>query len=881
MAAAMKRDVSRVVGLALVASAVIVAVVLVHWLQGSVAPDGDHGSTGPRISQRAAAVPAVANDVGSAPWGIDVADAGPRTVESGVGSGEQAAGVGCLVRIVDGVGQIAVPGARLWMASGEALTDELAAAARDDGDSVAALAAWCGTRRPAIADESGELSVTRSSGSRLLLIASDTPVLADARRIGWRILDSGELESTATVVLPIDGRRNLSIRVRDAQGSARAGVPLRVGIRRDAWVAAIWRGQSDANGLAVVTDLLQRTRSRAERAELADLRMIAFVDAPLGARPRFEFAADDPPREAIDFVLPLTGALLVEFAPSPGVPIHDATVSVEELGLEAAERVLLDGGGRGLREGIVRFAPVALGLRLRVQVWVGNASLAHGFEVDGPTAPDEERRVVVSPFADTSLVVVRLLDATGQALPERRFDLRIRAESGKSSTESTTSVTSDRDARVRIVLNDELGEMAVRSFVIRDESEDLEAGLAMPRPWRKGETDLGDLRLLAAPLLVGGVVLDEAGAPIAGAELRVSGIDEGPFRSDAEGRFAIRVRSTLVEASLDVSSRSHLPAAAIPFRPGTADLVVRLAAAGTIAGELNHDPLVVRAHFSIVCVERGTGARRVVPIWGRQFEIPSLAPGVHDVSLRLAGRAEPLAHIADVAVTSGATTTLPPFELGGRLRTLGFRVVDEGGAPIAEASALIVADTGTADAPSFDGVLVRSGEGVVVTADPLVDLLVFAPSCRAELVHGLRDGQLVTLRGATTLQVRVPSAALPPSGFALRVTAETAEPVVPRTGRFVFRGDRSTRASSGGWPYPAEASGIVGEDGTVVLRLAVAGRLRIVCAVVHSGDEQRGNVVVPGIAPAEFVFPDHATEQQLELAIDPAAVATAVGQIGR
>lgn len=882
----MKRDVTRVVVASLAVIAAIAAVVLALRTQGSVGPGGvpQSGvpeSADPMVSPRGAVVPTVANHGGHAREEADVAAVGARTVEPGAGSGEPSADASCLVRVVDGVGRLAVPGARLWIASGEALTAELAEAAQGGDESLASLSSWCAAHRAAIADDSGELQIPRSPGSRLLLVASDAPVPADAGRVGWCIVGVGEPDATAPVVVTIDARRSLSIRVRDAHGRACAGVPLRVGILRDAWVEAIWRGQSDAEGQAIVTDLLQRTRPRAERTELAGVRGIAFVDAPLGARPRFEFAADDPPREAIDFVMPATGALLVEFAPSLRAPVHDASASVEELALEAAERVLLGGGGREFREGIVRFAPVALGLRLRVHVWIGNASLAHAVEVDDPTAPDEERRVVVSPFADTSLVVVRLLDASGQGLPGRRFDLRIRAESGQSSIESSTTVTSDRDARVRIVQNDELGETAARSFVIRDEGEDLEAGLPLPQPWRKGETDLGDLRLLAAPLLVGGVVLDDAGAPIVGAELRISGVDERPYRSDAEGRFAIRVRNTPDEAALDVSSRSHLPAAAIPFRPGTADLIVRLAAAGAIAGALDHDPLVVRAHFSIACVERGTGTRRVVPIWGRQFEIPSLAPGRYDVGLQLAGRAEPLAHIADVAVTSGATTTLSPFELGGRLRTLGFHVVDEGGAPIAEASALIVADTGTAGAPNFDGVLVQGGKGVVVTADPLVDLLVFAPSCRAELVRGLRDGQLITLRGAHVLQVRVPPAALPPSGFALRVTVETAEPVVPRTGRFVFRGDRSTRATSGGWPYPAGASGIVGGDGTVALRLAVSGRLRIVCAVVRSGDEQAGNVLVPGIAPAEFVFPELAAEQQLDLAIDPAAVAAAVGGLGR
>lgn len=208
-------------------------------------------------------------------------------------------------------------------------------------------------------------------------------------------------------------------------------------------------------------------------------------------------------------------------------------------------------------------------------------------------------------------------------------------------------------------------------------------------------------------------------------------------------------------------------------------MLVRLDQAGALHGEVLLDPLGTRVHLSLLVRERRTGAVLREQVSSGPFALESVTPGTHDVSLRLAGIAEPLAIVADVVIDGGETTTLSPIDLRGVLRKSTFRVVDENGAPLADASALMVANVGTEGRMEDQGVFVRDGTGVVVTTARDIDLLVFATDRRAELVRSLRDGQQIPLTPRPVVRVQVPIASLPQPPVALRVQLEPLDEAFP------------------------------------------------------------------------------------------------------
>lgn len=151
------------------------------------------------------------------------------------------------------------------------------------------------------------------------------------------------------------------------------------------------------------------------------------------------------------------------------------------------------------------------------------------------------------------------------------------------------------DESGRAVMKPFFGTARVQAWRATENQAALEGSMAMARcDSRPSVTDLGDVRLTEAPLLVSGVVLTPDGAPVAGAVLRVESWSKGcctgrswqedygagetigeiymcrglvrRFRavSDRSGRFAIRGSSDLPMLSIEASNPGYVQSSPTP-----------------------------------------------------------------------------------------------------------------------------------------------------------------------------------------------------------------------------------------------------------------------------------------------------------------------------
>lgn len=215
---------------------------------------------------------------------------------------------------------------------------------------------------------------------------------------------------------------------------------------------------------------------------------------------------------------------------------------------------------------------------------------------------------------------------------------------------------------------------------------------------------------VSAGLDVRGVVVDEQGAPVAGAYIvALEGYepDRSPLRarphllrpcpdrpdlelvprqgaeSDADGAFHLQVspgKDAAGEWRLDVSHRDFLPARERAIEPSP--MRVYLRRPGSIAGMVAVDPAIECYRVSLAV---DLGADRRVVSYDGSFEIDNVEPGTHSLAVYLGFDREPVLVVEDLEVRAGERTqpaALMPIDLRGLARTLTLEPVNETGHPI-------------------------------------------------------------------------------------------------------------------------------------------------------------------------------------------------------
>lgn len=234
--------------------------------------------------------------------------------------------------------------------------------------------------------------------------------------------------------------------------------------------------------------------------------------------------------------------------------------------------------------------------------------------------------------------------------------------------------------------------------------------IALPGP-RELPIDLGDVKLRHELPFVAGRVVDATGAPVERARVRINHFTDNRFqhgggvawsvRPDEAGRFVVFGSSAQTDWFARATGSEAGTSRAVPFTPGTTDLVLELVPSGSIemslaAQERTNAGLyqvwlqpvenAMRMGFAPSAPEvlsgyaRGASARFEAS--GR-LTWSGLHPGMYTVTVELGG--EPALVVEDVRVTAGQPTRDPRLTdmlPGAALVSVELDVVDEAGVAI-------------------------------------------------------------------------------------------------------------------------------------------------------------------------------------------------------
>ena len=435
---------------------------------------------------------------------------------------------------------------------------------------------------------------------------------------------------------------------------------------------------TDEQGLARLRHLQQ------VRGWNVDGRLVIALNVPLDPLVEAPFAWTEPPEEPVVLQLPETTRLELEVVEGDGTPFRgEGTLRISGRRPQTGQR----------QENRWRWPAMELSLEHRVVL----PELQTGLEVEliamrgksreGTTKtvsmPQEAGQVAQARLvlgADRPVASWLLVDDEGQPLADAYVSVGVVTEVDDDRSRQDTSLCTDETGRLLVDLREGWSEGEQRTVIVRTRDEPARSAMAsLDRPLPNGRQDLGRLVLRAPPLLVSGTVLAADGSPAPHATFTLERSreswwrrDQGMrnLRSDAQGRFAWHAESLWKTWRLR-ATKGDEGSPYVTFSTGSRDLLLQLERTGTIrglvkgAGDAGDEDM----DLSVTLEIPGAGhyparlpdsrIHRSVTL-GEPFEIPDVLPGTYDVVIE---GSDEVHRWEAVAVTSGATVELAPFDL--------------------------------------------------------------------------------------------------------------------------------------------------------------------------------------------------------------------------
>lgn len=438
-------------------------------------------------------------------------------------------------------------------------------------------------------DEQGQIRI--ATATSLLLVQA-----SHAGLWGQVFVPAGSTEPQELVLAP-DG--DLLVEVVDPDGAPVAGV--RVGARRagDVQVLTSVNADTGVDGVA----RLPHARARLVGGAASGTLLVSVLTADPSA-PRALVDASPWPAAPIQLHMNATGTVVVNVVGPGGEPVlepAEVALTATALSRESAHMTEIAVGG------VATFEHIPLGAELLISAFPRADANMHseGVMAAGPRTSGE--RVVISApiWVPTTTLVGRALDANGAALANVELQLSVRDAPHSTRYEAFVSTRTDLEGRFEVKLFDALEPETLTPVVVARTSElGLEGfvGFPMAAGGVASRLHLGDIRLLRAPTLASGRVIDEAGAPIAGAQLTLlrraretesdeSAVDEFAVdefaaqsgveweidvqrggRSDAQGRFELRALDPSGKYAVRASATGFLVGKQVPFELGASEV---------------------------------------------------------------------------------------------------------------------------------------------------------------------------------------------------------------------------------------------------------------------------------------------------------------------
>lgn len=776
---------------------------------------------GPAAAAHAEAPPAVARAAAAEPEPAE----GPRP---GVAP---PAGEGLLVRVLHAETREPIPGAEILFADMQerdmARVQELLLETRDvetvlERISVLYRAGTDGVARvPAVAGD----GILAARAADLFGVATES--LRGAREV--------EVLCVAS--------KSVAARVTDRNGRPAAGVPVALYVLREFGEHSPLALRTGADGVARFRRLELFLREEAVTgAALA-------IGGPIEAGERAAFDPAAPPAEPIQLTLPAFGEVEVEVLDAAGEPwAGPAQVAVQILREGESPDSRLDPTGGGvmpLREGRARFAPVGLGLALHVGAARADGTRIVETAAAGPLREGETTRVTLRESLQYSHLAGRLVDERGAPLSSARIQLEIRVEHGGGDSGEWSGLRTGEDGAFRLELREAgLPEGATRTLRFREEIEPggsprtAERDLSWALP--PGDTDLGDVVMSAAPLLVSGVAVDESGAPAAGIDVQVQSrmrfgdapdqwywnyLQDGYARTGADGAFAVHLRTDVAEL-LVTAFQQGAWTDGVEAAPGTTGLRIVMRRGARLEGRVLFDAGQDAAAFQLLLRPREESPSQ----WPRVLDLEQdgsfshlgLRPGAYDLELRPRGGTDALLTIERLTLAAGENRDprLDPIDARGKALTHELRAIGPDGVALKSFRAYRLRPDGSSES-------LRTRDGVirVPAADGPAELIVMAEGCLQETVSGMTGP--ATVRFSSGVAVRV-SVRLPGT---LPEDARIVVGLLPRSneGRRVWERLQTE----------------VGPDGAAVLTAGALGETRVMIDLTcETGGQYRAIVLV-------------------------------------
>jgi hypothetical protein len=696
----------------------------------------------------------------AAPTGGALATAATREERSSSGSASappnEPAARELVIEVVDAKSQAPVVGARVFVE-------------REDVDPIARLAAEerVGFSGPSLAPLIGR-EFTSDALGRVRL-----PSPPRASTI-WAGLEHrhGELEIEAGATsarIELVARRCVTVEVTD-----RAGRPVSdVAVGLLATELGEWNVVEQAP-----TDVGGRVEIHSVDTFAANEAALLRLATPMVAcTPEFaEFTAATLPDGVVRLVIEDTGTVELVASDALGTPIEMAVRL--DLRVDDHSRVTLPFGiGAHERrfvwasDGVARFERVGVGLALRADGFADGFRFTERF-FPGPRALDELVRITVPVDEVLPALRARLLDAEGNVLANRPYELSVEDPDVRDLTLYSEQGRTDEHGR--------LCEYA-SSAELNDAPHEVRVDLAEPgtvairgraawsaRTERRGvlsriEYDLGDIVCRSEPFFCAGRVIDADGVVVDDAEVLHGWEDaDGRFlggptaHTNSRGEFEIGVPAKVERIHVAAGRERWSLCDQRTVTRGTRDVLLQLPAErvfGTLEGSwLVWDGLTMDE--SELTFESDFDGERHFRSWGSSAAhrfTTMLQPGVH--TLIFSFDEEEVARIEGVEIEANETHELAPIDLRARIHALTFRVVDENGAPLSDGTVNVLrGGEFLRDAP-----LGADGRATLPSLATTVDVIASAAGRRSRLFTGVESGATFELPRGIRAELRAPA----------------------------------------------------------------------------------------------------------------------------
>ena len=606
-------------------------------------------------------------------------------------------------------------------------------------------------------DEQGQIRIATSS-SRLLVQASH------AGRWGQVLVPAGSTEPQEIVLAP-DG--DLLVEVVDPDGAPVSGV--RVGARRagDVQVLTSVNADTDVDGVA----RLPHARARLVGGAASETLLVSVLTADPSA-PRALVDASPWPAAPIQLQMNATGTVVVNVVGPSGEPVlepAEVALTATALSRESAHMTEIAVGG------VATFEFIPLGADLLISAFPPVDANMHseGVMAAGPRKAGERVEISAPISVPTTTLAGRALDANGAPLANVELQLSVRDAPHSTQYEAFISARTDLEGRFEAKLFDALEPETLTPVVVARTSElGLEGivGFPMSAGGIASRLQLGDIRLLRAPVLISGRVVDEAGAPIEGARLTLShrsqetesadpAVDEFAARigvewdmdvqrggrSDAQGRFELRALEPSGTYAVRAFATGFFVGKQVPFELGASDVELVL----TREMQPLRGRVLTASRESLARLSIRAGQNSGTLDEHGRFTIPRSSAEPLDVVLSAEGLGpEPLVTIANVSAPDDAR--LAALDVRSLVHEIRFNVVGANDLPVRSVEVSGRARNGASWR------VTATGRVCLLARETALDVSVNCDGYAPASFRGVRTGAVLALERRPLLVLKVP-----------------------------------------------------------------------------------------------------------------------------